>query len=390
MDSVVYRKVMKVAPRLLYRLVTTYILKLSTRTELRCVGTLGGSLGSWSQLISAAVNSPKFTKLISGCEVNLKGIGPIHMKVLNVEPVVLASEVKPLAPFVFRTEIIGTATEYGYGEGPSKLVAIQKSIAEAFERLTFRLLKNNSLGTSTTNGWACHVNTDSAAQNSLFELCERDAVLTHWLKKVPFVEIESGTFPAEIKKWKIANLNQSHLFKRLRIFVTIEGHVPVVLTMIEGFNGETMISHSSGNNLSAATIQAIGETCRFASNFSNRFFETGSRALFEESSSENVLPMDHGLLYAYHLDLPEWFFGRSIPWAEAKKNWTTSPKLKSIDFNFHQIVGDPLVVGYGTSRDLQGLYFGQTTDALKNGEINFLRLNKSGSSELNLMPHFIG
>ena len=77
----------------------------------------------------------------------------------------------------------------GYGEANSKLLAVQKSIAEGVERIIFKALRETPGGTLTSNGWAAHI--DDGCESAISELIERDAVLTHWLCKKPMTEVES-------------------------------------------------------------------------------------------------------------------------------------------------------------------------------------------------------
>jgi hypothetical protein len=349
---------------------------------------------SWFENLRAIGNVTKFKEFITGKWVTLPNGRQIFIKVQNSRRMHLRAGLR-FSKFAYITDVLSddgnTAT--GYGASDFKLLAFEKSIAEAVERIIFRILKNDGSGTKTTSGWACHISEARASMAAFIELVERDAILVHWLKEIPMLEVSTVTFPKKIKNWMTTELSQHPNLKHLRILITNQGVLPTAITLLQTDLGKSVISHATAKDFSEAVRQALIETCRLASNLDEHHFYESSKNLVTNDSYEDVVPQDHGLLYAYHVNLPGWLFGKKLEWNRAKANWTASWKIgmkKQGHFKFHKIIQNPLVVGFGESSDLQNLYFGSTAKAVERGELNLSRLNlERGSDLINLLPHFI-
>jgi hypothetical protein len=259
--------------------------------------------------------------------------------------------------------------------------------------LIFRIYKIRRLGTETSSGWSAHLTKDLAKVAAFEELAERDALMVHWLKKIPMKEIDPTSFPNVIKKWVTQELVLHKELRYLRLLITTDGYCPTVTAIMQTVAGRSIVSHASASNLFAAYKKAMVEGCRLASNLEHAHFFDSSKSLALPESKVEITAGDHGMFYAFHQRLPPWFFGKKGSWSEAKAMWKqciTRNKDSRESFTFNEIVKTPVSVGYAESPLLQKLYFGTTKVACDTGRINFSRLNIGGGSEIsNMMPHFI-
>jgi hypothetical protein len=343
--------------------------------------------------LSALSQASKFLKFINGTDVTLPNNKKVFIKVKTTQRLNFRTGLR-FSKYSFKTEAQSDhLTERGYGEGNSKLLAVEKSISEAVERLIFRILKNDGQGTQTSSGWAAHVSRYQSERAAFEELAERDAIMVHWLEKRPMIEVDPKTFPISIKKWVKNELALHPKFGRLRVLATVDCFCPTVTTVLQTETGHSVMSHATAENLMTAYRKAMTETCRLASNIDHlHFFET-SQNLLHGATLPRTNPEDHAMVYAYHEVLPYWLFGDLEAWAALEKEWKSCVQLNKNDkpkFSFHEIVKSPLSIGYCESDNLQKLFFGSTKIALEGGKINLNRLNLGrGASDLNLMPHFI-
>ncbi|MBI3557687.1 MAG: YcaO-like family protein [Deltaproteobacteria bacterium] len=167
--------------------------------------------------IFAIAKSSRFTAYEQGVLVHLPTGENVTVKIerttKSLRPVGLR-----FSTFAFVTEVsAGAARGFGYGEAPTQLIALQKSIAEGVERAIYKALKGTPHGTPNSNGWAAHINRERAVESAVDELAERDAVLVHWLRKIPMKEITPATWPIRIVRWTQTELFLSPKFNQLRV-----------------------------------------------------------------------------------------------------------------------------------------------------------------------------
>lgn len=345
------------------------------------------------ETVAALAQSSKFISFFDGAHVELSDGRRLKLQIKETyrsfRPVGLR-----LSRFAFVTTVVADdITGFGYGEANSKLLAIQKSISEAVERVVYKAMKTTSIGTSNSNGWAAHVDKPSAQNSAFMELVERDAVLTHWLCRKPLVEINPATFPAWLKSWTTTELSQSSSFKHLRILVTQNGFVPTIMTVLLNDVGNGVISHASHKTIETALFQALTESCRIAQIVQDPMLIEKSSKLISANEEKTFLPEDHAAVYAHHLAVPSWMFGHEMPFHVVRDAWKEAyDKFSPMDLGlkFHTITRKPLWVGYATSERTQGLYFGRTSEAAAKGLLNLSRLRSvMPTGEFNPLPHCV-
>jgi len=335
----------------------------------------------------------QFSAFIHGVPLTLPTGERLHLKITR-STLIPRDACFSFSPYTFLTEITGGGmTESGCGESDLKLIALQKSISEAVERILFRSLKGSNFGTTTSNGWAAHFNRDQCERAAYMELLERDAALVHWLTETPFLEIDIKTAPLWIRTWAKDQLSQSE-FPHLRILLSSVGHVPTISTLFQNKTGMGVVSHAASLGIEQSLTRALLETGRIAQiAVSERYRHTSGRLLSGESRVLPTGPFEQAVTYAHHHPFPDWIFGKVVSWTEAMAYWRAHARqfqAKPIRYEFHEIVRAPLSVGFCTSPDIQELFFGRTSDALRRGVINRTRLgvlNPSGN--FNELPHFV-
>lgn len=339
----------------------------------------------WFTELTAIFHSRRFTPFLSGIELSITPDQKYFVKVLKT-----TKSIRPLgfrfSKYSFVTEVAaGEHVGTGYGEAESKLVALQKSIAEGVERAIFLAFTSSLWKTSNSNGWAAHLSRRSAFSSALDELLERDAVLVHWLTESPFTEIMPATWPAWLQSWAKSELSQAERFRRLRILKSHLGHIPTVTTVLMDSDGFGVVSHSAGRRFNTALSRALAETCRIA------HFILEQRNTSIEEVNLNT-PTGHSLFYVQAQPLPSWVFGQKSDWRTCINEWNNARAAfcpRQLKPKFHQIISHPLVVGYTTSPLVQNLYFGTTESAHLKANLNLKRLHTVRSGYLNPMPHFI-
>jgi len=340
----------------------------------------------------AFINTSKFSAFLKGVDVELRDGTRLCIRIKSSTRMTHGVGLR-VSRYSYRTDIEGDGIiETGYGDDDSSLLAFQKSVAEGIERLVYRITLRRHLDLYTTNGWACHLTSAKAEQAALEELAERDAVLVHWLRKIPMLEIDHATLPQFLKDWQDRELSQHLSLRKVRVLLTHEGFAPAVVIILQDEKGYSVTASATGKTLEGAVIKGLNEACRLGSNLEKRYYFLSSRALRDVEGAV-VSPPDHGLLYAYHEKLPQWIFGDKKSWKQVSGKWEEEYRHfreRNFHFEFHQIMSAPLVVGYGISRDMQRLFFGKTRVVESLGYINHKRLNlKAGEEIPNLLPHFI-
>jgi hypothetical protein len=351
---------------------------------------------SFSELFAIA-RSSRFTTYERGVPVRLPSGENVVVKIertsKSVRPVGLR-----FSTFAFMTEVsAGDARGFGFGEAPTQLIALQKSIAEGVERAIYKAVKGTDHGTTTSNGWAAHINRARALESAVDELVERDAVLVHWLGKIPMKEIAPSTWPSWLLRWTNKELALTPTFNQLRILVSSEGYRPTITTVLINSTGHAVLSHAASTSIERALPKALAETCRIAQiAMEGTHVESSARLGCDNPSSVAITPEDHAMFYAFHEPLPTWLFGERMDWTAARASWKAAQRnfagtvLAKLNPKFHQVADGPLVVGHATSDLIQSLYFGRTQDAQKRGFINVRRFEEvKHGREIYLMPHCV-
>ncbi len=347
----------------------------------------------WSS-IQSVLNARKFQKLKRGTLVTLPTGEKYQFKIKTVQRWNRSKGFRFFEHSFISSIEGGGAIETGYGEAGQKLLAIEKSIAEAFERLIFRLLRGTSYGSITTNGWAAHISRSNAKQSAIEELFERDSVLAHWFCKKPFHEIDSDTLPSWCKKWMDEELSRS-VYPRLRVLVTHLGELPAAVTIMTRPDGKGVLSHATHADLGTALKKALVEITSIAQSTKKSHFFDSSKNLFEDPNCDGfqAKPIDHAMVYAYHSPFPEWMYGKMASWNQIQTDWIKSYQSfdpKKLKVNFTILTQSPLIVGRATSPMIQDVYFGRTEVADQKGKINHERLKRLNfCGAINLAPHIV-
>ncbi|MGK5085375.1 YcaO-like family protein [Bdellovibrionota bacterium FG-1] len=348
----------------------------------------------FSEIISAHANSPRFNDLVLGTSVTLPTGQILEAKVENLELSIRPQGLR-LSKFAYTCDFrVGDHLARGFGEAEHKLIAVQKCLAEGFERAVFRSLKGTAYHTPNSNGWAAHLNPTLVQRSGLEELLERDAILVHWLTQTPMTEVQLDQAPAWLSQWINQELPQGAVYKTVRILISTTGYLPSVTTVLFDQNGYAVMSHATASTLERAVYKALVETCRIAQlAIEGYFFDSAKQLAAPSPHGPKTYPEDHAMVYAHHERFPAWIFGQSYEWTQAARAWQLRHKVFSADtvpHQYHAVVSEPLSVGYCTSEQIQNLYFGRTEVAQEKGLINVRRLEsvRPGGS-INLLPHCV-
>jgi hypothetical protein len=345
----------------------------------------------------AIARSSRFTAYAQGVSARLPTGENVAVKIERTSKSLRPPGMR-FSTFAFMTEVsAGDFRGVGFGEAPTQLVALQKSIAEGIERALYKSLKSTPFGTLNSNGWAAHISKERALESAVEELVERDAILVHWLGKLPMTEIAPATWPTWLTRWTQEELRLATTFNRLRVLVSSKGYKPTITTVLLNDTGHAVLSHATAASIEQALPKALAETCRIAQIAMEGInVESSATLAADADSSASPGPEDHAMYYAYHEPLPLWIFGKRVDWSISRAQWRTANKdfrvsiLKSLAPKFHQIADGPIVVGYATSDLIQSLYFGRSRDAQAKGLINVRRMKElKHEGELNLMPHCV-
>lgn len=347
------------------------------------------------EILSAHASSSRFTAISRGVQVELVTGQTVEVKLKDLERSLRPAGLR-LSRYAFITEVeAGGHHGFGYGEAEYELIAIQKAIAEGFERVVFRALQGSEHKAPTTNGWAAHLNPALAHHAALDEVLERDAVLVHWLTRKPMDEVELSDAPVWLAHWIANELSRSASFRRLRVLVSSAGFLPSVTTVL--FTDEcerAVMSHATADTLERATYKALIETCRLAQVAGEQTHLESSRQLGEPACDDyRPRPEDHSLIYAHHEAFPSWIYGDRKGWKAVASAWRKRYQgfePKTFAHEFYEVARGPLTVGYCKSDRIQNLFFGRTETAQRRGLINVRRLKEVAREvDVNLMPHCI-
>jgi hypothetical protein len=334
--------------------------------------------------------SRSFQKIHDGVEISIPNGESFFVRTLKVDRVQLSSQ---FGMHAFVSHVTGGGfTIEGFGEDSHEIVALQKSLAEGLERLVFYLSTGSSYETETSNGWAAHPRLKLASNNARFELLERDAVISQWLRGQPFQELAQS----DIEKVLQPNLlthAQTLTWSRPRILFAWHGFTPVALVMFQSSDKKSICSSAAGENIFSAINKAASESIRIAefANFQTRRNE--SLIYLGESRTDNrkLLPIDHGLYFAYHQAFPEEMIFSETSLASAKAQWAqclVSHQDFFSEISVSVVCQAPIYVVRAYSSRVQDLYFGPLLFTFNSNKLNMKRLNARNFDDLNCKyPH---
>jgi len=338
------------------------------------------------EALLAIMASRRFTEFFSGVEFKLDAQKSATFKIASCRPTQRAAGYRfTKYSIVTKIESSDGVEAYGFGENNFKILALQKSIAEAVERCVLKSMRRAGSDSKNSNGWAAHLSAKKAVTSAQAELFERDAALLHWLSATSLNEIPMDTWPKSLSKWAIDELSLAKKFNRLRILVSNLGIVPIVATIIQDENGHAFVSQSGAETLEKAIAKALAETCRIA--------DLALSGVISKTSGVVKTPEDHALFYAFDEKLPEWVFGQCENFLQAQAAWVR--KMANVNKQMPLLTNSTyqcgqLHIANSSSEEIQNLYFGSTEAAISNDWINFKRLEKiCGWKRLNHLPHFV-
>lgn len=274
------------------------------------------------------------------------------------------------------------------GEAFDQATASAKAISELLERATLieYAIKNPSI-LKTSNGWAAHPSEDTAKQNAILEVIERDAVLAQWYSSTPFTEIDFQTLPKQFQDLANTEIKKSE-FPILKILLSTKGLGSSVTCVFMNDQGFGVSGHSSKLVLSSAIENALGETCRAAQlTLSNAYF-SDSEVLKNHSDQQKIDPGAHAVYYAYHEAFPNWMFGKKISWADAELDWNLKMnelvKSNFDQFKIETVLTDPVYVCLAKNKKAIELFWGPSASAINDQALLFERLK---TNKINTKPH---
>lgn len=350
------------------------------------------TLKSIFEELAALAQSHRFAAYYEGVQTHLPDGRVVTVKIADTRKSDVPEGLRHSKHSYVTKVIAGDFTGFGYGEANSKILALQKSIAEGVERVLYFAVKGTSIGTQSSNGWAAHISEHDAQESAYFELLERDAVLTHWLCKKPMTEIEFATLPTAFRTWAQSDARSTQ-YSRLRVLVTNKGLLPAIVVVLQDESGRGVISCANGRSIEHAIFRALTECCRIAQIVTRPTLIRSSEELAVGTSNSDFSPEDHAAVYAHHLVVPSWLFGTEKSFQTAESAWRIAYREfrpESLGLRFQIVTKAPLVVGYATSNNIQNLFFGRTQDAASKGLLNLARLRSvMPDGDFNLLPHCV-
>jgi hypothetical protein len=273
------------------------------------------------------------------------------------------------------------------GESESHDLGFDKAISELIERSAL-LSFGHKFGATTSNGWAAHPNVEQARKNAILEIAERDAVLAHWYSKTPFIEVPANEFPLDIQAWVLFELKNSE-FPILRLLFSSAGLGPSVTCILMNKDGFGVSAHATKETISGAIASAIAEACRAAHSTLRRSHWKDTMRL-KIGEKGRVDPSAHALYYAYHERFPNWMFGKTMAYADVKRNWylRLNECFEDRHFSFQQVMSHPTNVGFATHPLAFELRWETTNPYLVMSEKGFQRL-KLKPEAINGQPHIV-
>jgi len=284
-------------------------------------------------------------------------------------------------PFIYNIE--STDGLLACGEASSKELALTKAYAEWIERKVMSQYSQSHPEVINSNGWASHVDVESARENAIFERIERDGVLAQWYLRRPFLEMEVPF----LSEWVKNELHTSE-FPVLKVLLSTEGLGPSVTCLLMNESGYGVSGHSSRVDLKTAVKSALAETCRAAHHALRKSYWKDTLCLRDRESVQ-VLPGAHAVYYVYHEPFPSWMFGEKLSFSAAGDLWKSQLDdfyATAYDtFLFHQVESDPLVVGFAQSDRCLDLHWGSKPRFQPQMKARF----GIEFEQMNLKPHIV-
>ncbi len=219
----------------------------------------------------------------------------------------------------YMTTLTGNGfTSLGCGEDNNKLIALQKSLSESFERIVFSNLKGTKHSSTSTNGWACHPKLSIAKENAMLELLERDASLVHFLKQTPFTEITD--IPKSIRSWISKTIMKSN-FTKIKILLSNEGFIPTISAVAIDKNYFGLITHSASFDINTAIEKSLTELSRIMNYQNNKAYQKLSSNLHNQTSNTRFSPHHYAFAYRFCKQLPSWLIDGFMDYSKASKKW---------------------------------------------------------------------
>lgn len=274
----------------------------------------------------------------------------------------------------------------GCGEDcESEDLAKEKAISELIERLCLKSFCTENQFKSTSNGWAAHPHLELAKFASVFELIERDAAVSHWLTKTPMYMVETSSI---LPNTFIRELSLSE-FNELVCLVSFDFSGPLVTILLKNPEGYVISGHASGVSFKKCVQAATIEACRAAHHYLRFSFFDETKSILTNLNNFAVEPGAHSLMYAYHEPMPGWIFGKRLSYIKCQKMWdekvlTFNNIMAASTFTIFK-VADRFVTK-AENPNLQSIFWGSTTQALKDNLINYS--NKKNIK--NYKPHLVG
>lgn len=314
--------------------------------------------------------------------------GSDSIKILNVEEAIRPKGFRFVKHIINITAEINNRKFVVCGEDDSMELAKAKVTSELCERAALIYSCENRV-IENSNGWAAHPILACAIQNSIYELCERDAVLTHWYSKYAFRPINPDEWPTEIKEWVANELSKSE-FPILKILVSTEGLGPSVTVIFMNKDGFGVSAHATRETLLKSIKAAITECCRPAHASIRRDHWNASNKIkngVSDPSNSDV----HALYYAYQEPFPKWMFGKLASFDDVDFYWNSSINkidMSGSEFSFTLIADKPIYVGFASHPKAFNLRWGITDSKWVENQPAWERLGIK-LEELNLGVHIV-
>lgn len=214
----------------------------------------------------------------------LQNVGPLG---IQIERSKWISNLFPGVSDIAVSLQIGERSFHGWGIDASADIALNKAIAELFER--FVMSEN---GFSNSNGMAAHITEKAAMDSAVKELVERDLFFCHFLTKTPFKKIEDfGIVPEPFSKW----LNQNGI--KVSFFCLGESGAICLIDGRKALNSFGFVmSLSLRDRLEESKLSSLLVAARSAHRIYSLPEEIGSISLEEFSRLERYDFHSHGRL----------------------------------------------------------------------------------------------
>lgn len=191
------------------------------------------------------------------------------------------------------------------GFADSKLeLAEDKAKSEAIERIVMMEWSRLNGFSDTSNGWACHPHLNTAIENALLELIERDVALRVWEEGPSYILIPSELWPLELKEWK-ERVGNSLEYSMLKATLCYSRNFGCVSVFLFNENGTCVVGHASKLQLAEALTSAFNECLRAA--HSALRLEYFAEVMNLHDPSVKIVkcsPGAHSLAYAYKHTFP--------------------------------------------------------------------------------------